>query len=74
MVFRVCLVNIVTCYLQIYYIGLAGEWTAAPRTGVVMAVYEARPMPQDHKQELEVSISRKPTLHSVFWSRFRVDL
>jgi len=36
---------------KIYYIGLKGEWTAANRVGVVNAVYEARPMMQDHKQD-----------------------
>ena len=47
--------------MQIYYIGLAGEWTAAARVGVVMAVYEARPLPQDHKQDLQVRYPHLPT-------------
>ena len=34
---------------RIYYIGLAGEFTKATRVGVVNAVYEARPMMEDHK-------------------------
>lgn len=34
---------------RIYYIGLAGEWTPSNRVGVVNAVYEARPMMEDHK-------------------------
>ena len=38
---------------KIYYIGLKGEFTEAHRTGVVTAVYEARPMMQDHKNPLE---------------------
>lgn len=36
---------------KIYYIGLAGEFSQATRVGVVNAVYEARPIPQDHKQK-----------------------
>ena len=36
---------------RIYYIGLAGEWTASSRVGVVNCVYEARPMMEDHKVE-----------------------
>lgn len=38
---------------KIYYIGLKGEFTEAHRTGVVNAVYEARPMLEDHKQDLQ---------------------
>jgi hypothetical protein len=38
---------------QIYYIGLKGEFTKATRTGVVNAVYEARPMLKDHKQDVK---------------------
>ena len=34
---------------RIYYIGLAGEFTAANRVGVVNCVYEARPMMEDHQ-------------------------
>ena len=46
----------------IYWIGLKGEYTEAVRTGVVNAVYEARPMLQDHKQDVgpEENISRGP--------------
>ena len=36
---------------KIYWIGLKGEFTEAQRTGVVNAVYEARPMLKDHKQD-----------------------
>jgi len=38
---------------KIYYIGLSGEWTKASRVGVVNAVYEARPIPQDHQQDIK---------------------
>ena len=38
---------------EIYYIGLKGEFTPGHRTGVVNAVYEARPMLEDHKQDLK---------------------
>ena len=38
---------------KIYYIGLSGEWTKAERVGVVHPVYEARPMMEDHKQDLK---------------------
>jgi len=38
---------------KIYYIGLAGEFTKETRAGVVNAVYEARPMVKDHKQDLK---------------------
>jgi len=38
---------------KIYYIGLSGEWTAATRVGVVNAVYESRPMMQDHQQDVK---------------------
>lgn len=37
---------------KIHYIGLKGEFTPGHRTGVVNAVYEARPMLEDHKQDL----------------------
>lgn len=36
---------------KIYWIGLKGEFSEAQRTGVVNAVYESRPMMQDHKQD-----------------------
>ena len=36
---------------KIFYIGLAGEFTQVNRVGVVNAVYEARPMMEDHKSE-----------------------
>ena len=38
---------------EIYYIGFKGEFTPGHRTGVVNAVYEARPMLEDHKQDLK---------------------
>lgn len=38
---------------RIDYIGLKGEWTAAPRQGVVIATYELRPQASDHPQEHE---------------------
>lgn len=37
--------------IRIDYIGLKGEWTAAPRQGVVIATYELRPQASDHPQE-----------------------
>ena len=46
---------------KIYWIGLKGEFTEAQRTGVVNAVYEARPMLKDHKQDTkEENFSRGP--------------
>ena len=46
---------------QIYYIGLKGEFTPGHRTGVVNAVYEARPMLEDHKQDLrENNLAKGP--------------
>lgn len=43
------------------YIGLKGEFTAANRIGVVNAVYEARPMMEDHKQDVkEEGFARGP--------------
>ena len=45
----------------VYYIGLKGEFTEAKRVGVVNAVYEARPMMQDHKQDVkEQGFARGP--------------
>merc|ERR1712176_169981 len=41
---------------KIYYIGLSGEWTKATRVGVVNAVYEARPMIQDHQQDVKEGV------------------
>ena len=38
---------------KIFYIGLKGEFSEANRIGVVNAVYEARPLKQDHKNPLE---------------------
>ncbi len=38
---------------RVYYIGLRGEFFEAQRTGVVNAVYEARPMMDDHKQDIK---------------------
>jgi len=38
---------------KIYYIGLCGEWTKSDRVGVVHAVYEARAMMEDHKQDVK---------------------
>ena len=38
---------------KIFYIGLRGDFFKAERTGVVNAVYEARPMMQDHKQDAD---------------------
>ena len=38
---------------KIYYIGLKGEFTPSNRVGVVNAVYEARPMMEDHKQDVK---------------------
>ena len=37
----------------IHYIGLRGEFFEAARTGVVNAVYESRPMLEDHKQDVD---------------------
>ena len=34
---------------KIYYIGLKGDFTEAPREGVLIANYEAAPNPADHK-------------------------
>jgi len=46
---------------KVYYIGLKGEFTKAERTGVVNAVYEARPMIGDHKADnKEENIARGP--------------
>merc|ERR1719356_1374623 len=46
---------------KVYYIGLRGEFTKAERTGVVNAVYEARPMIGDHKADnKEENIARGP--------------
>ena len=47
---------------KVYWIGLKGEFSEAQRTGVVNAVYEARPMMQDHKQNTgpEENFSRGP--------------
>ena len=44
---------------EIHYIGLKGEFTPGHRTGVVNAVYEARPMLEDHKQDLRENILAK---------------
>ncbi len=38
---------------KVYYIGLKGDFMRAQRTGVVNAVYESRPMMEDHKQDLK---------------------
>ena len=38
---------------KVYYIGLRGEFFEAARTGVVNAVYESRPMLEDHKQDVD---------------------
>ena len=52
---------------QIYYIGLKGEFTQGHRTGVVNAVYEARPMLEDHKQDArQQNFARGPQ----FWDSF----
>jgi len=46
---------------KIYYVGLKGEFSKAERTGVVNAVYEARPMAKDHKAEnQEEAFARGP--------------
>ena len=46
---------------EIHYIGLKGEFTPGHRTGVVNAVYEARPMLEDHKQDLrENNLAKGP--------------
>jgi len=46
---------------KIYYIGLKGEFTPGHKTGVVNAVYEARPLMKDHKQDLpEENLARGP--------------
>ncbi|XP_056631326.1 PITH domain-containing protein GA19395 [Diorhabda sublineata] len=37
---------------KIYYIGLKGEYFEAHHHGVTICTYEARPMPQDHKNPL----------------------
>ena len=39
--------------LKLYYIGLKGDFTEGARARVVNAVYEARPMLEDHKQDVE---------------------
>ncbi|XP_033228008.1 PITH domain-containing protein GA19395 [Belonocnema kinseyi] len=36
---------------RIDYIGLKGEWSPAPRQGVVIATYELRPQASDHPQD-----------------------
>jgi len=38
---------------KIYYVGLRGDFTEGSRVGVVNAVYEARPMAQDHKADVD---------------------
>ncbi|TRY61791.1 hypothetical protein TCAL_11237 [Tigriopus californicus] len=38
---------------KVYYIGLKGEFFKSNRVGVVNTVYEARPMMEDHKQDLK---------------------
>ncbi|KAJ8921083.1 hypothetical protein NQ315_015880 [Exocentrus adspersus] len=38
---------------RIYYIGLKGEYSEAHHHGVTICTYEARPMPQDHKNPLD---------------------
>ncbi len=46
---------------KVHYIGLKGEFTQANRSGVVNAVYEARPMMKDHKQDVkEEGFARGP--------------
>ncbi|KAK3089541.1 hypothetical protein FSP39_004413 [Pinctada imbricata] len=37
---------------KVYYIGLKGDFTEGQRQEVVIATYEARAIPQDHKQNL----------------------
>lgn len=38
---------------KVYYVGLKGDFTQAQRIGVVHAVYEARPLAKDHKQDIK---------------------
>lgn len=38
---------------KIFYIGFSGEFLGVPKEGIVIATYEARPMPQDHKGEIK---------------------
>jgi len=45
--------NLGSDHTKIYYIGLAGEFTKSTRVGVVNAVYEARAVPEDHKQNIK---------------------
>ena len=46
---------------KVNYIGLKGEFSKAERTGVVNAVYEARPMIGDHKADAkEENFARGP--------------
>ena len=40
-------------FSQVYYIGLKGDFSEGQRVGVVNAVYEARPMMKDHKQDVK---------------------
>nr|XP_054772005.1 PITH domain-containing protein 1-like [Lytechinus pictus] len=44
---------------KIYYIGLKGEFSEAPRQGILLVSYEAQANPKDHKTDLHDNVQHQ---------------